>query len=265
MSDSRPKPPPTAAVGIDFGGSSAKGALVDVSRGVIVGDRWTVPVSRETNLDALARSVREQLAGTAPEHPVGITYPGVVEGGRTHTAANVHPDWCDQPLASIFAERFGREVTVLNDADAAGLAEMRQGASRGVGGTVLVLTLGTGIGSALFHDGVLVPNTELGHLEVEGREAETRAAARVLSREGTTIQGWAGELSRVLRAYHALLRPSLFILCGGVTERSREFLPLLEVPAPVRVGSFGADAGIVGAAYAAAMPRTAEGIGPLPR
>lgn len=251
MSDARHSSPAPAAVGVDVGGSSAKGALVDLARGVLLGERWVVPVTPGMSLAALADGIHAFLADDA-RHAVGATYPGVVEGGVTYTAANVPASWNHQPLAALLSKRLGRTVPLLNDADAAGIAEMTLGAARGARGTVLVLTLGTGIGSALFIDGRLVPNTELGHLEVGGREAEARAAGRVLTATGMRLTDWAAELDRVLGTYHALLRPGLFVLCGGVTERAGEFLSLLKSPVPVRIGAFGADAGIVGAALVAA-------------
>jgi polyphosphate glucokinase len=169
------------------------------------------------------------------------------------TAAHLNKAWIGVPLAKIAAERLQREVVAINDADAAGIAEMRYGAARDVPGTVLLLTLGTGIGSALFIDGHLVPNTELGHLEVRGREAELRAAGRIKVEKNLSWDAWADELNLVLQEMHTLLWPDLIVLCGGITDESEKFMGKLRCQARLCVGALRADAGIAGAALATAL------------
>ncbi len=183
--------------------------------------------------------------------PVGLAFPAVARQGVAWTAANIDPRWIGTDARALLTAKIGRPVAFLNDADAAGIAEMRLGVGRGRGGTVLVLTLGTGIGSALFIDGRLVPNTELGHLQVGGLEAEQRASARTRVEGGLGWQAWAAELNAVLAELHRLLWPDLFIIGGGVTENWASFGPLLASRAEIVVARFGNDAGLIGAAMAA--------------
>ena len=187
------------------------------------------------------------------EHPVGLAFPSVIRGGTLRTAANLNKAWIGQPLAKLVGARLSRPVIAINDADAAGVAELRYGAARGVAGTVLLLTLGTGIGSALFVDGKLVPNTEFGHLQVQGREAELRASGRVKVEQHLDWDRWAGELSLVLQEMHALLWPDLIVLCGGITEEPEQFLGKLKCEAPLCIGALRSEAGIVGAALATTL------------
>jgi polyphosphate glucokinase len=196
------------------------------------------------------------LASTASElpavGPVGLAFPTVAKKGVAWTAANVDKRWIGTNAQALLEARIGRPVAFLNDADAAGVAEMRLGAGRGRDGTVMVLTLGTGIGSAIFVDGRLLPNTELGHLEVRGMEAEHRASARVRADRNLGWQEWADAVNEVLAAYHALLWPDVFIVGGGVTENWQHFGPLLRSRAEIVPARFGNDAGMIGAAMAAA-------------
>jgi polyphosphate glucokinase len=243
------------AVGVDIGGSSIKSAVIDIDRGVLVSERKSVKSPAMSAIPAMLDAVADALPEDGAALRVGLTFPGVVIGGIVHTAANVAKAWLEHPLASDASRRLQRDVIAINDADAAGLAEMTYGAARDVRGTVLVLTLGTGIGSALFVDGHLVPNTEFGHLEFDGAEAEARASARVRMEKNLSWQAWVGELNIVLQRMHALLWPDLIVLCGGVTEDNPGLASELRCRCPVRLGALRADAGVVGAALATTLER----------
>lgn len=245
--------PSSFAIGVDVGGSSIKCALVDLGSGEFAGERHSVATPAQDSTATLLEAIAAVIANVPGEHPVGLAFPSVIVRGTVRTAAHLNKAWIGQPLAALAAERLGRPVTAINDADAAGLAELRYGAAKNQPGTVLLLTLGTGIGSALFVDGRLVPNTELGHLQVDGREAELRAAARIKVEQNMNWDAWTGELNRVLGELHALLWPDLIVLCGGITEESEPFLGKLRCAAPLRIGLLRAQAGIVGAALATAQ------------
>jgi len=236
----------------DVGGSFVKAGLVDAAAGRVAGE----VLRRATPADAAPEAVLDLLAAMARElpsgGPVGLAFPTVAKQGVAWTAANVDKRWIGTDARSLLEARIGRPVAFLNDADAAGVAEMTLGAGRGRAGTVMVLTLGTGIGTAIFVDGRLLPNTELGHLEVRGAEAEHRASAKVRMDRGLGWQEWADAVNEVLAAYHALLWPDLFIIGGGVTENWEHFGPLLTSRAEIVPAHFGNDAGIIGAAMAAA-------------
>jgi polyphosphate glucokinase len=236
----------------DVGGSFVKAGLVDAAAGRVAGE----VLRRATPADAAPEAVLDLLAAMARElpsgGPVGLAFPTVAKQGVAWTAANVDKRWIGTDARSLLEARIGRPVAFLNDADAAGVAEMTLGAGRGRAGTVMVLTLGTGIGTANFVDGRLLPNTEIGHLEVRGAEAEHRASAKVRMDRGLGWQEWADAVNEVLAAYHALLWPDLFIIGGGVTENWEHFGPLLTSRAEIVPAHFGNDAGIIGAAMAAA-------------
>jgi polyphosphate glucokinase len=240
----------TLAIGVDVGGSSIKCALVDLETGAFVGERHSTPTpahdSTDTLLDALA-SVVSKIPG---EHAVGLAFPSVIRNGVVYSAANLNKAWIGQPLSQLAARRLKRPVASINDADAAGLAELKYGAARDVPGSVLLLTLGTGIGTALFVDGKLVPNTEFGHLEVKGREAEKRASGRAKVDQNLDWDGWTNELNLVLHEMHALLWPDLIVLCGGITEEPNRFMNKLHCEARLCIGALRSEAGIVGAALA---------------
>lgn len=245
------------AIGVDVGGTGVKVAAVDIATGEFVGQRHRVltpqPSTPPAVVKVIARLVKlSARAAHAPEAPVGIGVPSVVIDGVTRSAANIDAGWVGFDAAGTLSKAIGRRVTVLNDADAAGLAEMRFGAGAGVRGTVLVLTLGTGLGSGLFSDGRLVPNTELGHMEIRGRDAERRSAAIARVRRGLSWKAWAQDLDEHLHAIDRLFSPNLIILGGGVSKNAQRFLPYLTVRPPVVVATFRNDAGIVGAALAAA-------------
>jgi len=245
------------AIGIDIGGSSIKAAVVDLGRGSLVGERRSVPSPAMSAVSEMLHAMSEAVPEGTENLPAGVTFPGVVVGGTVYTAANVAKSWIGQPLAEPAAAKLKRKVVAINDADAAGLAEVHFGAARGVMGTVLVLSLGTGIGSALFVDGLLVPNTELGHLEFDGMEAEARASGRARLERKLDWDGYITELNYVLNRTHALFWPDLFILGGAVSERFEDFAPLLRSPARICAAAFAGQAGVIGAALAAA--EAAEG------
>ncbi|MFI6285220.1 polyphosphate--glucose phosphotransferase [Streptomyces sp. NPDC051018] len=236
--------------GVDIGGSGIKGAPVDLERGELAQERHKVLTPHPATPDAVADGVAEVVKHFGWSGPVGITFPGVVTGGITRTAANVDKGWIDLDAARLLGDRLGgAPVTLLNDADAAGIAEMAFGAGRGRTGTVMVLTLGTGIGSAVFSEGRLVPNTELGHLELHGHEAEKRASTKAKDDEGLSWEHWARRVQKYLTHLEMLFSPELFVLGGGVSRKADRFIPHIEgiraeiVPAELRN-----NAGIVGAA-----------------
>jgi polyphosphate glucokinase len=245
-------------LGIDFGGSGIKGAPVDLTAGRFVRDRLRIETPHPSAPKAVADVVRTIAGHFGWAGPVGVTFPGVVAGGITRTAANVDKRWVGVDADALFTEATGCPVTVLNDADAAGLAEMTFGAGKGRGGVVLVLTFGTGIGSALFADGVLVPNTELGHLELDGKDAEHRASAQVREVKGLSWEKWAERVAAYLRHVDALFSPGLIIIGGGVSKKSDKFLPYIDgVTADVVSAALHNDAGIIGVAMAARAGRAA--------
>ncbi|MGI5328288.1 polyphosphate--glucose phosphotransferase [Actinomadura nitritigenes] len=252
-------------LGIDIGGSGIKGAPVDLSTGELAEERYRVATPQPSEPDAVAGVVAEVVGHFGWDGPVGVTYPGVVIDGVTLSAANVSERWLELDAASLIADATGREITLLNDADAAGVAEMRLGAGRGRKGTVVVLTLGTGIGSALFTDGVLVPNTEFGHIEIRGKDAEARASAKAREEHDLGWERWAKRLSEYMARLEALISPSLIIVGGGVSKKADRFVPLIEgVRAPIVPARLVNNAGIVGAAMAAAAAHPVEVAEPTP-
>jgi len=245
--------PSKFAIGVDVGGSSIKCALIDLDTGKFAGERFSTPTPAQDSTETLLTALSSVVSNISGDHAVGLAFPSVIVDGAVRTAANLNKDWIGQPLARLAAERLNRPVALINDADAAGLAELRFGAAHGVGGTVLLLTLGTGIGSALFVDGHLVRNTEFGHLEVHGQEAEHRASGRVKVEQNLTWDEWAAQLNLVLHELHALLWPGLVVLCGGITDEPEKFMDKLRCGARLCVGALRADAGIVGAALATTL------------
>ncbi|MFI5763933.1 MULTISPECIES: polyphosphate--glucose phosphotransferase [unclassified Streptomyces] len=239
--------------GVDIGGSGIKGAPVDLNRGDLAQERHKVLTPQPATPDGVAGCVVEVVRHFDWDGPVGVTFPGVVTGGVTRSAANMDKAWVGVDTAALLSSKLdGRPVTVLNDADAAGVAEMAYGAGRGVDGTVILLTLGTGIGSALFTDGHLVPNTELGHLELKGHDAETRASVKAKDDGDLTWEHWARRVGKYLAHVEMLFSPDLFIIGGGVSRKPEKFLPLIEgVRARIVPAELQNNAGIVGAAMAA--------------
>ena len=240
-------------LGIDVGGSSIKCALIDLNTGAFASERFSTPTPALGSTESLLIALAAVASNVPGDQPVGLAFPSVVRGGIVHTAANLNKAWIGKPLAALASEHLRRPVMAINDADAAGLAELRYGAARDVPGTVLLLTLGTGIGTALFVDGRLVPNTELGHLEVAGREAELRASGRAKVDQRLSWDAWAEQLNLVLKEMHALLWPDLIVLCGGITEEPEKFMDKLHCEARLCVGTLRSEAGIVGAALATTL------------
>jgi polyphosphate glucokinase len=241
--------------GVDIGGSGIKGAPVDLDKGDLAQERHKVLTPHPATPDTVADGVKEVVDHFGWTGPVGVTFPGVVTGGSTvRTAANVDKAWIDTDARALLSDRLGGlPVTVLNDADAAGVAEMRFGAGRGRQGTVVLLTLGTGIGSAVFTDGVLVPNTELGHLELNGHDAETRASSKAKEDEDLSWERWARRVQKYLAHVEMLFSPGLFVIGGGVSRKAHKFLPHIEgIRAPIVPAELQNNAGIVGAAMRAA-------------
>jgi polyphosphate glucokinase len=236
-------------LGIDIGGSGIKAAPVDVTAGKLSGERIKVLTPTPATPSALAEAVRGLVTGFGWSGKTGITFPGVVTDGVIRTAANLGPALIGVDARDLFSSATGLEVQVINDADAAGQAEMRFGAGAGQKGTVVMLTFGTGIGSALFRDGVLVPNTEFGHIEIRGKDAEKRASERAREVHELDWAQWAGRVDEYMSHLEALLWPDLFIVGGGVSRKSDKFLPLLgKLRARVVPAAMHNDAGIVGAA-----------------
>jgi len=239
-----------SVLGVDIGGSGIKGAPVNLVEGRLVADRHKLLTPKPATPEAVVASV-VSLAGEFESHgSVGVAVPAVVKHGVAQTAANIDPAWIGCDIAQLLQHALGRPVVVLNDADAAGIAEMRFGAGREQRGTVVMLTLGTGIGSAVFVDGALVPNTEFGHMDIRGKEAEHRASAQRRKDEDLSWEKWGVRVSEVLVAIEQLLWPDLYIIGGGVSRKHEKFLPLLECRTPVVTAALGNDAGIVGAALA---------------
>jgi len=240
--------------GIDFGGSGIKGAPVDLMAGDFAAERERIETPQPSTPEAVARVLVELLGRfPASSASVGITVPAVVRHGVVSSAANIDESWVGTDADALFTEVTGRDVHIVNDADAAGLAEVRYGAARGHPGLVIVTTLGTGIGTALVIDGVLVPNTELGHLEIDGYDAESRAANSAREREGLSMEEWAGRLRTYYRTLEMLFSPDLFVVGGGISKRAEEFLPLLRIDTAIVPAQLLNKAGIVGAAYFASM------------
>jgi len=245
--------PTGRAFGIDIGGSGIKGAIVDVTTGRLTTERRRIPTPQPSTPDAVAGVVAELVHAADWHGDVGATFPAVIKHGVARSAANVDPSWVGTDVDRLFTQVVGagNEVVVLNDADAAGIAEARWGAAKGVNGVVIMLTFGTGIGSALLMNGVLVPNTELGHLELDGHDAETRAAASVRDEHGMSYKKWSQRVNRYMQHVEALFTPDLFVVGGGVSKNADKWVPLLELQTPVEPAQLLNDAGIVGAAMAA--------------
>jgi polyphosphate glucokinase len=242
------------ALGIDVGGSGIKGAPVDLETGELMAERLRIETPQPATPQAVAEVVGEvaqHFAKDLGDGAVGVTVPGVVTSGVVRSAANIDTSWIGTDADRLIGEHVGRSVHVVNDADAAGVAEARFGAARDQRGLVLVTTLGTGIGTALLLDGRLVPNSELGHLEIDGHDAESRAASSVRENEDLSWEEWAARLQRYYSVVEDLLWPSLIVVGGGVSKKSEKFLPLLHLRAPVVPATLRNEAGIVGAALLA--------------
>lgn len=245
------------AIGIDIGGTGIKGATVDLSTGELLSERVKIPTPTGGSPADIISTV-EELVSRLPEHdaastPIGIAFPAVVRHGRTMSAANVSKEWIGLDAERRFEDALGRDISFLNDADAAGLAEARFGAAKDAPGLTLMTTLGTGLGTAILYDGVLVPNAELGHLEVDGHDIETVASNAVREREELSWKKWAKRLRTFYRTLENLLSPDLFIVGGGVSKHHEEFLPLIDIETPLVPAVLRNNAGILGAAARATV------------
>ncbi|MGP9693092.1 polyphosphate--glucose phosphotransferase [Brachybacterium sp. AOP25-B2-12] len=239
-----------AAFGIDIGGSGIKGAPVDLKGGALAADRLRIPTPQPSTPDAVADTVAELLGAfdIADDLPVGVTFPAVIQQGVARTAANVDDSWIGTDVDALLTERTGHDVFVVNDADAAGIAEIEFGAGRKVKGVVLVATLGTGVGTALFVDGTLVPNTELGHIPFEGESYERYVADSARERDELDWAAWAERLQGYFSLLEFLINPDLIIVGGGVSKKHKNYLPLLDLRAPIVPAGLRNEAGIIGAA-----------------
>lgn len=265
-------PAPTAAdlvIGIDIGGTGMKGGIVDTRTGQLVGERFRIPTPQPATPEACASVVREivdELQGRElaplPDAAIGIDFPAIVKNGVTLSAANVHESWIGADLEGIMSEALGgRTVYALNDADAAGLAEATYGQGKDKDGLIAVITLGTGIGSALIINGQLIPNTELGHLEIDGHNAESRASARAREIHELSWKKYGKRLQRYFSHVEFLFSPDLFIIGGGISKNPEKFMPYFEdeIRTPMVMAQLRNNAGIVGAAlWAAGHPSEHE-------
>lgn len=240
-------------LGIDVGGSSIKGGLVDVSTGEHASEILSVPTPKPSSPPEVMKQVAVLGARLPGAKVAGLAFPSVVKKNIARTAANVDKAWIGTDGAALAQAALGLPAVFLNDADAAGIAEMAWGAGRGTDGTVIMLTFGTGIGTALFCDGKLVPNTEFGHIEMSGADAETWASARVRTEQNLDWPAWIARVNQYLGVIHALFWPDVFILGGAVSERFDQFAPLLRSTAEIRPAHFAGQAGVMGAALAAAQ------------
>ncbi len=255
------------ALGIDIGGTGIKGAPVDTMTGALLTERFRLRTPQPATPEAMTDTVAKIVKHFDWKGPVGAGFPAIIQHGVARSAANIDPSWIGRNVRAMFEEASGCTFTVLNDADVAGMAEMRFGAGHGRSGVVLVLTLGTGIGSALFTDGHLVPNTEFGHIEIAGKVAETKAADSARQREELSFKKWARRLDRYLDRLAFYLSPDLIIVGGGISKKHDKFLPLLTVDVEIEAAQLRNEAGIIGAAVAAAAstgnePRTVVGAAP---
>ena len=242
---------PASPVGIDIGGTGVKAGPVDLGTGTLLASRSRAETPHPATPVALVDVVRELLEGIESDGPLGVTLPSVVLHGVVKTAANIDASWIGTDAVELFSTATGRPANVVNDADAAGMAEVRYGAGKGQDGVIILVTLGTGIGSGLFVDGILVPNSELGHLHLHHGDAEDWASESARERDQLSWKAWAHRISNYLELVESLLWPDLFIIGGGVSRRSDRFLPFVECRTQVVPALLHNDAGIVGAAMVA--------------
>jgi polyphosphate glucokinase len=241
-------------LGIDVGGSGIKGAPVDLARGAFAAKRKRIDTPAASTPEAVADvidQIVDHFEDVRGDSPIGITIPGVVTRGVVRSAANIDKSWLDFEAETMLETKLGHDIVLVNDADAAGVAELHYGAAKGQNGLVILTTLGTGIGTALIHDGTLIPNSELGHLELDGFDAEKRAASSIKDIEGMSYPEWAERLQRYYSHLENLLWPDLFVVGGGVSKDAEEFLPLLRLRTPIVPAVLENKAGIIGAAHLA--------------
>ena len=238
-------------LGIDIGGSGIKGAPVDIQKGELTSDRYRI----RTPQPSIPNDVGDVVARVARhfdwQGPIGCTFPAVIKNGVAYSAANVDNSWIGTNGQKLIQEKTGCPVLLLNDADAAGIAEMTFGAGQGHNGVVIILTLGTGIGSAIFVNGVLVPNTEFGHMEIRGKDAEDRASDRIRKQEELSWKKWAIRVNEFLGRMEVLFSPDLFIIGGGISKKHQNYLHWLNTQAEIVPAQLLNEAGIIGAAMAA--------------
>jgi polyphosphate glucokinase len=250
--------PQRRGFGVDVGGSGVKGGIVDLDTGQLIGERFKLATPQPATPKAVAETIAAVVREFGWTDRLGVTYPGVVTDGIARTAANVDKGWIGTNAREVIGAKLdGQQVTVLNDADAAGLAEEKFGAGKDNTGIIVLLTFGTGIGSAVIHNGVLLPNTEFGHLEVGGKEAEHRAASSIKDKKGWSYERWTEEVTRVLVVIENAIWPDLFIAGGGISRKADKWIPLLKNRTPVVGAALQNTAGIVGAAMAADVDVTA--------
>jgi polyphosphate glucokinase len=241
--------------GIDIGGSGMKAAIVDLADGSLRTERRRIDTPQPSTPAAMAEVVAELVALHRWQAPLGVAFPSIVRHGVVGLAANIDASWVGVDADALFSAACGQQVVMVNDADAAGIAEVRFGAGRGRSGVVIMLTFGTGIGSGLFIDGILVPNTELGHLELDGHDAESRAAASAREREGLSWLQWAPRVERYLRHVEMLFSPDLIIVGGGASKAADRWLGLIDIDTEIVPATMANNAGIVGAALLAPASR----------
>lgn len=244
------------AIGIDIGGTGIKGGLVDLDTGELISDRVKLPTpegGKPDDIVDVTKQIVDQLAAEGPDAPVGVCFPAIVSHGVTLSAANVSKKWIDLHAEDLFEKALSRDIHFVNDADAAGYAETRFGAAKDKQGLIIMTTLGTGIGSALIYNGVLIPNAELGHLEIDGHDAESKAAYSAKERDDLSWEKWAKRLQTYYSTLEFLFTPDLFIVGGGVSKNYEDFLPLLDLKTPIVPAVHRNNAGILGAA-ALAVP-----------
>ncbi len=242
------------ALGIDVGGSGIKGAPVDLKKGEFAASRLRIDTPQPATPEAVCKVIAqivERFDQVRDDSPIGVTIPGVVTEGVVRSAANIDKSWIDYDVKSLLEKELDHTVHVVNDADAAGVAEVHYGAAEHKRGLVILTTLGTGIGTALLLDGKLIPNSELGHLEIDGLDAETVAASSIKDKEGLSYADWAPRLQRYYSHLEALLWPDLFVVGGGVSKDADQFLPLLKIRTPIIPAKLRNKAGIIGAAHLA--------------
>lgn len=245
----------TTAVGIDIGGTGIKGAVVDIATGELLTDRMKLATpagGRPEDILDTVLTLFDEIGDIGPDAHVGVCFPAIVLGGRTMSAANVSKEWIGLQAEDLFEQKLGRDIHFVNDADAAGVAEVRYGAAVGAKGLTILTTLGTGIGSAMLFNGELIPNSELGHLELDGHDAEHLASTSAKEKDDLSWHQWAKRLQRYYEHLELLFSPDLILVGGGVSKSSEEFLPLLELRTPIRPAMLRNNAGIVGAAALAA-------------
>jgi len=243
------------AIGVDIGGTGIKAGIVDLSRGRLESDRIRVDTPKGATPNDVLKAVVEVLdtLGVSESNlPLGVAFPAIVKNGKTLSAANVSEDWVGFEAEKFFEDGLGRDITFVNDADAAGVAEVRHGAARDMGGLTILTTLGTGIGSAFLYDGVLLPNTELGHLDYKGDSIERWTAYSAMEREDLSWEDWSARLQTFYSHVEFLFSPDLFVVGGGVSKHPEKFIPLLELNTPIIPAIHRNSSGIIGAASLAA-------------